>query len=374
MKEFERLTMNFYRRDFLKLLSAGTAGLGAAGLAGCSPQFQTAHTPRRGGAVGDRKSTVSFVVSADHREAAYNALKPLEREVSKAIGSKKVVIKPNVGQVEKDKWLNATDANQLRGILDFLKPIYDRKVIIAEGTAAPPLKTGPNSTLNGYRNYGYLDLEREYNVKFVELNDYPTIRRFIPAPNRHPQGINLINMYLDPDVYLISATRLKNSGGVICTLSLKNIVMGAPINHYKQKLAANRNEKHLMHAWGRRGQHYNIFRVATMGVQPDLAVLDGVVGMEGNGPVKGTPVEQGVALASADWLAADRLGVELMGYDYKLLKYLCWCGEAGMGHDNLADMDIIGPDYRPHIVSYKHPDNIQEQLEWIYEDEEAANS
>ncbi|MFC1551434.1 DUF362 domain-containing protein [Candidatus Latescibacterota bacterium] len=364
---------NFFRRDFLKLLAAGATGAGAAGLTGCSAQFQGAQSLRRGGII-EGNSTVSFVADTDHRDATYNSLKPLESEIVKAIGNKQVVIKPNVGQVAPDKWLNATDAGQLRGILDFLKPVYDRKVIIAEGTAAAPLKTGPNSTFNGYKNYGYLELEREYDVDFVELNDYPTIKRFIPAPNRHPQGINLINMYLDPDVYLISATRFKNSGGVVCTLSLKNIVMGAPINHYKQKLAANRNEKHLMHTWGRRGQHYNIFRLATMGIQPDLAVLDGVVGMEGNGPVNGTPVEQGVALASTDWLAADRLGIELMGYDYNIMRYLSWCGEAGMGQDDLSKIKIVGPDYKPHIISYKHPDNFQEQVEWIYEDEEALNS
>ena len=71
-----------------------------------------------------------------------------------------------------------------------------------------------------------------------------------------------------------------------------------------------------MHSGGNRGLSYNLFQLAQIGVQPDLAVLDGVVGMEGNGPVRGTPIEQGVIIASTDWLAADRLGVELMGVDY----------------------------------------------------------
>ena len=105
-----------------------------------------------------------------------------------------------------------------------------------------------------------------------------------------------------------------------------------------------------------------------MGVQPDLAVLDGTIGMEGNGPVKGTPIEHGVTVASTDWLAADRLASELMGYDYSDLKYLRWCGEAGMGVDDLSKIDIIGSDYRKHIIKYKHADNFERQREWIYED------
>ena len=133
-------------------------------------------------------------------------------------------------------------------------------------------------------------------------------------------------MYLDPDVYLISAARMKNSGGVVVTLSLKNVVMGAPINHYKQKNVTDRNEKQKVHSWrgkwNRKGQTINMFLISQMGIYPDLAVIDGVVGMEGDGPVQGTPVEHGVAIASTDFLAADRLGVELMGYDYNLMKYL----------------------------------------------------
>ena len=73
-----------------------------------------------------------------------------------------------------------------------------------------------------------------------------------------------------------------------------------------------------------------MFRLATMGIQPDLAVLDGIVGMEGNGPWNGTPIKHGIAIASTDWLAADRLAVELMSIDYKYVKYLQWCSEAGM--------------------------------------------
>ena len=143
--------------------------------------------------------------------------------------------------------------------------------------------------------------------------------------------------------------------------------MGSPINHYKQKEVEGRNEKKKMHSGGRRGLSYNIFRLATMGIQPDLAVLDGVVSMEGKGPNHGTPVEHGVALASTDWLAVDRLGAELMGVDYNDLKYLQWCGEAGMGQDDLSRISIIGSDYKKHIIKYEIG-NIDVQRAWIYED------
>jgi uncharacterized protein (DUF362 family) len=213
-----------------------------------------------------------------------------------------------------------------------------------------------------------MPLLKEYNVEFADLNDRPTTTKWILSETHHPMAIEIIDTYLDPNVYLISATRLKTHNCIIATLSLKNIVMGSPINHYKQKEREGRNEKPKMHSGGNRGLSYNIFHLANMGIQPDCAVLDGVVGMEGDGPVSGTPVEQGVALASADWLAADRLGVELMGMDYSEVKYLQWCADAGMGCDDLSKIRIIGPDYKKHIIKYQLNPNIENQRQWLRED------
>ena len=59
----------------------------------------------------------------------------------------------------------------------------------------------------------------------------------------------------------------------------------------------------------------SIFTTLRPKLHPDLAVIDGFLAMEGNGPTSGTPVEHRVAIASLDWLAADRVGVALMGID-----------------------------------------------------------
>ncbi len=342
------------RRNFLKRLSTGAAGLALGSL------YSAGAASARNAA---KNSRVSFVTGNDQREAACQALKPLEKEIKKAIQDKQVIIKVNMGQIRKDWWLNASDANQVRGILDFLAPIYKKKVIVAESTAA-----GAKSTLEGFENFNYMPMLKEYNVRFADLNDESTTTMWIKDENNHPLAINIIDTFTDPNVYLISATRMKSHNCVIATLSLKNVVMASPINHYKQKKAKGSNEKPKMHRGGNRGLSYNMFLLANMGIRPDLAVLDGVVGMEGDGPVRGTPIEQGVALASSDWLAADRLGVELMGMDYDEVKYLHWCADAGMGMDDLSKIKITGPDYKKHIMKYNLHKNINKQREWIDED------
>jgi len=354
-KENHPFTGTGSRRSFFKYISAGATGIAPGSF--LKSQQAVAQT------AAPKKSTVSFVAAKVQREAAYQALKSLEKDIIHDIQGKQIVIKVNMGQVKKEWWLNATDVNFVRGILDFFESIYKRKIILAESTAA-----GAVSTLLGFDNYNYKPLLKEYNVKFVDLNDRPTLHQWILGENYHPLGINIIDTFLDPDVYLISATRLKTHDNVFATLSLKNVVMGSPINRYRQKSRKGRNEKPKMHSGGNRGLSYNMFLMAYLGVRPNLAVLDGVAGMEGSGPVSGDLIEHGVACASTDWLAADRLGIELMGIDYSEVKYLQWCSEAGLGQDDLSKVTIIGPDYTRYITQYKLHRNVEEQRAWIRED------
>ncbi|MDP2982659.1 MAG: DUF362 domain-containing protein [Candidatus Latescibacter sp.] len=321
----------------------------------------SAHASRFGAT--SKTSAVTLTTGTDRRGMVYDALKPFKDEVRAGINNRQVVIKVNMGQVDAKLPLNATHPDAVRGILDFLKPIYKHRVILAEATAAES-----RSTLEGFKNFGYLPLEKDYSIEFVDLNERPTRTCWILGEKNHPQKINIIQTYLDPGNYLISVTRLKTHDNVFATLTLKNVVMGSPVNHWRQRSYEGRNEKPMMHSGGNRGLSYNLFRVAEMGVRPDLAVLDGVVGMEGNGPVSGPPIDHGVVLAGTDWLAVDRMGVELMGIDYRRVIYLRWCGQVGMGQDDRSKIEIIGPDPANYVKTYKLHRNIAEQLAWIEQD------
>jgi uncharacterized protein (DUF362 family) len=99
-------------------------------------------------------------------------------------------------------------------------------------------------------------------------------------------------------------------------------------------------------------------------IHPQLALIDGFIGMEGNGPAEGTPVEHGVALAGTDLVAVDRIGIELMGIKYSDVGYLQWCSAAGLGQGDLGRIDVIGPDPSRYVINYKLHDNIEWQLGW----------
>jgi hypothetical protein len=70
-------------------------------------------------------------------------------------------------------------------------------------------------------------------------------------------------------------------------------------------------------------------------------------------------------VASLDWLAADRVAVELMGIDFGKVGYLTYCAQAGnLGQGDLSKIEIIGPAIKDHVKAYQLPDNIDKQLVW----------
>ena len=90
-------------------------------------------------------------------------------------------------------------------------------------------------------------------------------------------------------------------------------------------------------------------------VRPRLHVMDGIIAMEGNGPVGGTPVDMRVAMASLDPLAMDTLATKIMGFDPGQIMYLAAMAEAGMGQGDIGKMQVLGtpPDecryqFKPH--------------------------
>ena len=316
------------RRAFLKKLPLGVALLTAGTDAYTKDLKIEKIIPAR--------SKVSFVAGKDRRQMMVDVLKPFETEIANGIKNKQVLIKPNC--VWDSNPLCATHPDAIRGVLDFLKPMYDRPVIIGESTASP------KGTLLCFEQYKYMPIANEYNVKMVDLNSAGYKNIWILGTEKHPLDIKIIDTFLNPDIYLISLARMKTHNCVVTTLSFKNVLMASPLNRMKGQpdFVSNQFEKAKMHSGESSGFNYNMFTLAHH-VKPELAIIDGVEGMEGNGPNNGTPVEHGIALAGLDTIAVDRIGSECMGVDYSDIGYLQWCAADGIGQGDRNMIDILGP-------------------------------
>jgi uncharacterized protein (DUF362 family) len=95
-------------------------------------------------------------------------------------------------------------------------------------------------------------------------------------------------------------------------------------------------------------------------------VIDGFEGMEGEGPLKGTPVASRIAIASTDFVAADRIGVEAMGVDPRWVGYLGYCCDAGLGQYDASLIDLRGGVPVAAVrKEYKLHPRVSRQLEWM---------
>ena len=111
---------------------------------------------------------------------------------------------------------------------------------------------------------------------------------------------------------------------------------------------------------------YNLMRMAqTLSTHWGVGLIDGYDGMEGNGPLDGTAVPSRVALASLDHVAADRVGVELMGINPQWMGYLRYSEQMGLGNYDLAKIDVVGEKIDKFKRTYKLPRTIQRQLMWL---------
>ena len=66
-----------------------------------------------------------------------------------------------------------------------------------------------------------------------------------------------------------------------------------------------------------------------------------------------------------DWLAADRVGAELMGVDINKIGYLTFCSQAGdRGEGDLSKIEILGPAIKDHARTYQLPKTWDRIISW----------
>lgn len=360
---------SFSRRDLFQVAGAAAGAVLGGRLATAQqpqPAVQPAKPVRRpmGGHPDPfppvtTRSTVSLIQGGDRRKNVYEALLAIDDQIRPKLKKKKyVLIKPN--NVTTTNQLGATHADALRGILDYLSTRFKGPIIIAESSAG--------DTMQGFENFKYPAVAAEYKSQKVSLMDLNAEATYELQPlidfDLHLAPVRLAKRLLDPDAFVMGAAILKTHNVAVATLSMKNMVLGAPL-HNAPKETLRWNDKRRYHV-GIRQSVYNFFLTAQK-LQPywGATIIDGFEGMEGNGPASGTPVPSRIAIAATDFVAADRVAVEAMSIDPNWLamqKYSC---EAGLGQWDLSKIDIKGAQIAAVQKKYRMHSDIERELKWM---------
>jgi uncharacterized protein (DUF362 family) len=164
---------------------------------------------------------------------------------------------------------------------------------------------------------------------FRDLNIDEVCRVALPTRASRLKELYLPKTVMGVD-FLVSIAKLKTHHWAGVTLSLKNMFGIVPGSCYGWP-------KNVLHWAGIDNSILDINAVA----RPDFAIIDGIIGMEGNGPIQGSPKPAGVLIFGDDPVAVDATGCRAMGLKPEKVSYLAKAGTL-LGNLEAAKIQEIG--------------------------------
>jgi len=236
--------------------------------------------------------------------------------------AKSVIVKPNLaaGTLKKSDTACVTDSNVLLCLVDYITGVNENcKVYIAEsdstGSGFAFLKfkyQGYNKLFKDYKNVSLLDLSRD------ELLEVKHLGLFFDK-------LFVSKTFITADLF-ISLSKLKTHNMTRVTGALKNQFGILPIS-----------DKEKYHPFLNR-----VIPDIVSARIPDLSIIDGILTMEGDGPVNGVPIRRDVVLASNDPVLIDAAMCKIFGMNPYSVKHIRQCHKYGLGEIELEKAEISG--------------------------------
>jgi uncharacterized protein (DUF362 family) len=231
-----------------------------------------------------------------------------------------VAIKPNLCGIKGPETGATTDPRVVEGIVRYLQEefqVSDISIVESDGTQV--------LADMAFKLLGYESLSKRLNVKLVNLSRDPSSEKVFDdnvflKKIRVPQILERAN-------WLISVPKIKLH--TLCSFggTMKN-QFGC--NPYPKKSIYHKKLHDCM---------VDLNRV----FKPQLIVVDGIVAMEGRGPVAGIPIRTNTLILGRDLVAVDHLIARIIGVNPNKVKYLVEARRRGLGTTNY---EIVGTSLR----------------------------
>jgi uncharacterized protein (DUF362 family) len=274
----------------------------------------------RAAAVGQLRalpdSTVVHIAKAESYDADLAAIVANQYESFRdkvPLKDRRVVLKPNLVEYHANRVIN-TNPKVVAAVIELCQREGAKEVIVAEGPGH-------------WRNVEYLvtasglrDVLAKYQVPFVDVNSDRVVQRLNLGLLTGMEHIYYSATVAEADV-LISMPKLKTHHWAGVTLSLKNLFGTLPGISYGWP----KNELH------HRGIENSIIDIALTRT-PELAIVDGIIGMEGDGPLNGVAKPFGALIMGNDPLAVDCTCARLMGFRAEKIGHLHLGSVRRLGH------------------------------------------
>ena len=254
-----------------------------------------------------------------------------------------VLIKPNLVVPREPSSGVATDPLVCKSIADMVREV-EGIAIIAESSAFG------EDTEEAFEVAGYNQL-RDQGYEVIDLKKTGTKKVKVSVPKGKAfKEIPLPKIVIDADV-IISVPKMKTHDQTSVTLALKNM-KGVISDVYKRRFHTTL------------GVFQGVADLCTV-VRPGLAVVDGIIGQEGLGPIYGTPIERDLIIAGTDLVAVDTITGIVMGFPPEENELLQKAVEQEIGTMNLNEIEIVGEKIQDVQYRFKRAEEaVREQLKF----------
>lgn len=219
------------------------------------------------------------------------------------IKGKRILLKPNLIESYAGQHIT-THPLAIRGVVEAFLKLGASQVIVGEGPGIS------RDSMRVIEEVGLVDVLSEDQVPFVDLN-YDDIYTVPNGGKLGPLKTFSLPVTLRHVDWIVSMPKMKTHHLAGVTLSMKNLFGVLP---------------GIIYGWPKNVLHFagieKCILDINLTVKPHLAIVDGIVGMEGDGPIMGTPHYAGVVVLGQNLPAVDGTCVRIMGYDPHRVSYL----------------------------------------------------
>jgi uncharacterized protein (DUF362 family)/Pyruvate/2-oxoacid:ferredoxin oxidoreductase delta subunit len=254
----------------------------------------------------------------------------------------RVLIKPNLLLAKDPKYAITTHPSVLGALV--------KEVRSCGGT--PLIGDSPGAVLKGlervWKKTGLMELAQDLDVELLNFEKGGVIQKNVNG-ERYP----ISRFVFDVDV-IINVPKLKTHNLTRFTGGIKNLFGCLPgltkANFHKKYPNPRSFAKALV----------DILEI----IPPHLNVMDGVLGMDGEGPsLRGRKREYGVILASIDTVALDAVAAQIIGFEDNSVDTIRFAQQRKLGVGDLRKIDIVGGSISDFVLIDPHiPSNWKFQI------------
>lgn len=334
------------RRAFLRLalLTGIAAGAGVIYKATEPVGFERWFRWMVRGSVGRWSAPHSRVALAACESYAADILSALREAWRNAnapnLNGARVLLKPNLVDFV-EGYPTFTHPRVTQAMIHLAREMGAREIIIGEGVT---FRRDPQAILDAT---GYAEMLAREKVMFVDLNYDDLVSIPLKGGYTRLKTLFVAKAIRDADV-LISMPKLKTHHWTQVSVSIKNLFGIVP----GVKYGWPKNTLHIQ------GIPAFLAELADSLPTRACAVVDGIVGLEGDGPIFGSAVPSGALIVGNDLLAVDATCARLMGFDPKQIDYLDFAAWAGVGTIDENKIEIAGESLARLQRNYERPPGV----------------